>query len=80
MFLLIGDLVIEINGELLYEKDNSLAIVQKVLSAHRGKATLAVLPCNRHKASPASGHFQQNGKTPRELYAKVRIFFCFDAS
>lgn len=65
--------MLEVNRKCLLEKSNSVAIVQKVLSARRGKVMLAVLPCNKGRPTSAHSpnHLQQNSKTTHELYSKV---------
>ncbi|XP_067936852.1 delphilin-like [Watersipora subatra] len=73
-----GDLVTEVNGELIYEKSNSLAIVKKVLEAHKGSVNLGVLPCRRRPSvvnSHSDGHYRQHSKTARDLYSKINNTF-----
>ena len=72
-----GDLVLEMNGEQIYGKPNSLALVQKVLSAHRGKVTLAVLPCKKPPtgARGQSTSHTQPSRATKELYSKVYFVY-----
>jgi len=51
------------NGEAIYEKSNALATIHKLLGAHRGKLTLAVLPLRSTR--------KPRGRSAHDLYAKV---------
>lgn len=76
-----GDLVLELNGDPIYDKSNSLNLIQKVLTAHRGKITLAILPLkqssksgHRHVSPSPSNHNHRHhpDQNAKDLYAKVR--------
>mgnify|MGYP001794756553 FL=1 len=75
--------MLEINGDPIYDKSNSLNLIQKVLTAHRGKITLAKLPLKQSESGKSAGdrhtnqlqtsrnhHTDQNA---RDLYAKVSV-------
>lgn len=64
------------NGEAIYDKTDAIHHVERLMSAHRGKLTLAVLPLYgmRYKPDPLSPGSRQNGKGYRDakaLYSKV---------
>ena len=75
--------MLEINGDPIYDKSNSLNLIQKVLTAHRGKIKLAILPLKQSVSGKSAGdrhtnqlqtsrnhHTDQNA---RDLYAKVSV-------
>lgn len=71
--------MLEVNGEIVYEKPKVLAVLQKSSSSQAGKLTLSVVPVKRpkHSSDPLSVQTNGNGrrmhKNVRDLRDKVRF-------
>lgn len=72
MYIILGDLVLKVNGEQLCNKSHNSASLQKLLSASRGKITLAILPLQTNRSQKSQQHSRRRNK---ELYSKVCMHY-----